>query len=270
MRMAKGPPMPERKFGWIPLSRIRLLGARTRDRVEFAEALLSITGARLLKPIIVNEHSLQRTGYYELVTGNGRLQAYAELKKKQIPAEVINCDRRTARLISSFAPIIRPSLKPLTVAREMKRMKDCGLSLSRISEIVHRSKSHVADAIRLIESGDKRLIEGTEQKCFDLPFALRVARSAHGNIRKLLMDASDAGIIDWTQVDQVRHAMERRLSQGLPLGRSSPGESTTYTEHDLRRDIADAGHGQDDHPYKGKSTKRFICNIVKHQHRSPA
>ena len=264
MKTAKGPAISERKFASVPLNRIRPLGAPTADKVQFVEAILHIINVGLLKPIVVNEHLLQKRGYYELVTGEARFQAYVALKKKRIAAEVINCDHRTARLISSLMTIVRPPLKPLTFAREIKRMKDSGLSLSRISEVVGHSVSHVIDDIRLLESGDQRLIEGTDQGRFDLPFALRVARSADGNIRKLLMDASDAGIIGWTQVDQVRQALERRLSQGL----SNPGESTTYTEQDLRRAIVDASRGELDHLHKMQLAKPSNPIVVKHQHRS--
>jgi ParB family chromosome partitioning protein len=89
----------------IPMDRIAVLNTRNRDQDQFRENVRSIADVGLLKPIVVNERTVQGKPSYELVCGEGRFLAYRKLGRTEIPAEVLRCDRKTALLYSLTASI---------------------------------------------------------------------------------------------------------------------------------------------------------------------
>jgi len=262
MNTAQIVPMSARKYRNIPLAKIRVLNSRNRDKNQFSENIRSIDAVGLLKPIVVNERPFEKHGYYALVCGEGRFLAYTTLKKDSIPAEVINCDRKTALLFSLVENIARVPPKTISFAREMKRMKDCGLNLLRISQIVGRSEKDVTDYIRLVEMGEERLIVGVEQGLFSISFALAVAKATDENVQTVLMDAFDSGIIDSTNVNKIRIMIELRLNRGKKPGQSKTGVHPPYTLQELKRDIVKATEKKEGFVRESKAKENRVLNLL--------
>lgn len=233
-------PMADRKYRLVPLDKIRVLNSRTRESGQFEENTRSIGTLGLLKPIVVNERNLEKDGVYELVCGEGRFLAHKKLGKETIPAEVINCDRSTALLYSLVENIARVPPDTMWFAREMKRMKDAGMTLQQIAEITGRTDSYVSDYINLVEAGEERLIKGVEQGLFSMSFATSVAKSSSEDIQNVLMDAFDGGLISSANVTKVRSLVELRLNRGKQPLKKKTGEPPrpTYTLKDLKNDIS--------------------------------
>ncbi len=231
-------PMADRKYKLIPLDSIRVLNSRTRDKTQFEDNIRSIGSIGLLKPIVVNESQYEAEGYYELVCGEGRCLAYKSLKREKIPAEVINCDKKTALLFSLVENIARVPPNTMWFAREMKRMKDCGLPIKKICEIVGKTETYVVDYIRLVEMGEERLIKGVEQELFPISFATVVAKSSSDTIQNVLMDAFDSGLINSSNAVRVRNLIELRLNLGKQPLRKQPTDKPVYSLKELKRDIS--------------------------------
>ena len=227
-------PMAERKYRLVPVAEITVLNSRTREKRQFDENIRSIDRVGLLKPIVVNERNRSKGGY-ELVCGEGRFLAYRALGRDRIPAEIIDCDRKTALLYSLVENIARVPPNTIWFAHEVKRMADSGMPLAKLAQIVGKSEKEVADYIRLVEMGEQRLIKGVEQGLFSISFAMSVAKSSNETIQQVLMDAFDSGLIDSTNTTRVRNMIELRFSHGKQT-RTGKGKPV-YTLQDLRRDI---------------------------------
>ena len=80
MGKTKITPMAERKYEMIPISSVKILNSRNRDRLQFEQNIRSIKTVGLLKPVVINARRFEKTGYYELVCGEGRYLAYKALK----------------------------------------------------------------------------------------------------------------------------------------------------------------------------------------------
>jgi len=236
MTRATARPMSERKYRQIPLDAIRVLNSRNRDRANFQDNIRSIGAVGLLKPILVNERPFEKSGYYELVCGEGRYLAFRELGHTHIPAEVIDCDRKQALLMSLVENIARVPPGTMWFAREVKRMHSSGFTLAQIAAIVGKSETYVRDYIRLVEQGEERLIKGVEQGLFSMAFAIRVARADEAAIQHILMDAFDSGIINSSNIPSVRRIIDLRMNRGkVPDRKDRPPR---YTLTQLKADIA--------------------------------
>src|SRR5207244_3581623 len=75
----------------IPIDRIRILNPRHRDKKRFQVIIESIRTVGLKKPIQVSRRSAkeQADGEYDLVCGQGRIEAFMALGHKEIPAVVV-------------------------------------------------------------------------------------------------------------------------------------------------------------------------------------
>ena len=62
----------------IPISQVRLLNPRARSKAKFSEFVRNISALGLKKPITVAPRE-EEPGTYDLVCGQGRLEAYQAL-----------------------------------------------------------------------------------------------------------------------------------------------------------------------------------------------
>ncbi|MEK7270276.1 MAG: ParB N-terminal domain-containing protein [Planctomycetota bacterium] len=234
--------MKDRRYEWVPIDRIAVLNSRSRDSAQFADNVRSIQDVGLLKPVLVNRRFLEESGKYELVCGEGRLIAHQRLRKKEILAEVIDCDRKEAYLRSLIENIARVPAGTMWFAREVERMQDEGMTLSEIGKITVRSEAYVAAFLKLARQGEERLIRGVEQGVFPVTFAVQVAESEESGIQDLLMDAFDSGLVNSGNLRRVRRvimARENRVRSNSEPKRAGGGKhASNYTVKQLRHDIA--------------------------------
>lgn len=79
------------------------------------------------------------------------------------------------------------------------------------ADISHLHNGHDADmAIRLVENGEDRLIQGVEQGVFPISFAILVAQSDETGIQNVLMDAFDQGIVNCENFARARTIINSR------------------------------------------------------------
>lgn len=238
--------MADRTYRLIPMDKLVVLNSRNRDRQQFAENVRSIDDVGMRKPIVVNKRGFAQTGTYELVCGEGRFLAYQRLGKTEIPAEVIDCDRKMALLFSLVENMARVPPGTMWFAEEMKRMHDGGLSFAAISRFVGKNQTYVSDYIRLVEQGENRLIEGVEQNLFSMSFAIQVAQSDDATIQNVLMDAFDDGMVNCNTVTRVRKILELRLNRGKSPRKQPRADTEGYTVKDLTREITKATKDKED------------------------
>ncbi|MFC1783645.1 ParB/RepB/Spo0J family partition protein [Planctomycetota bacterium] len=240
MKNAAAKPMSERTYKKISIDRIKVINSRNRDNVSFQDNIHSIKEVGLLKPIVVNERYCKKTHTYELVCGEGRLLAFKALKRAKIPAEIINCTKKEALLYSLVENIARVPPSTMWFAYEIKRMRDAGITLSQISNIVGKSEPYVRDYIGLVEQGEARLIKGAEDGLFPMSFAVQVARSDDSIIQNILMDAFDSGIVNSKNFSTVKNIIDLRINRGKrPIKKqgASHSRSRSYTFRQLKYDI---------------------------------
>src|SRR6266852_4755099 len=87
----------------IPIERIRILNPRHRDRKKFEAIVQSIRNLGLKKPSQVSLRTAQEEEGpgYDLVCGQGRIEAYIALGYKEIPAVVVEVSKEE-RLLRSL------------------------------------------------------------------------------------------------------------------------------------------------------------------------
>jgi len=196
----------------------------------------SISELGLMKPIRVNDKFFPRTGFFELICGEGRLLAHKELGRTDILAEIVTCSRKESYLQSLVENIARTKPGTMDFAREIKQLHDEGWDYNKIGRIACKSAEYIRQYIRLIEQGEERLIHGVEQGVFPISFALQVAYSDSTQLQHLLMDAFDQGIVTTNNFAQARKIITQHAKQH----RKKPGSNKDFTVDELKQNIAEA------------------------------
>jgi ParB family chromosome partitioning protein len=237
MRNAQIVMMKDRRREMIPVDKIKVINSRKRDEQQFALNVQSIEANGQLKDIRVNDKFLERSGYYELICGEGRLIAHQRLGRTHIRAEVVTCTRKQAYLESLVENLARSRPGTMEFARELKNLQDEGWSHEQIAQIACRTPEYIRQYIRLVENGEERLIQGVEQGVFPISFAILVAGSDESAIQNVLMDAFDRGIVNCQNFAKARAIINSRLDRRHRS--NGQGQSSDYTVATLTSDIAD-------------------------------
>ena len=128
------------------------------DKLE--ELSESIKTYGLLQPILVQK----RDGYYEIIAGERRWRAALKAGLKEIPVIVRDYSKKEILELSLVENIQRENLNPIEEARAYKRLMDeFGLSQEEVAQRVSKSRSAVANSLRLLkleENVQKMVIDG--------------------------------------------------------------------------------------------------------------
>ena len=173
----------DRRYEEVPIDQVKVINSRSRDKEQWEMNVESIDAVGLLKPIRVNDKFFERTGFYELICGEGRLLAHKKLGRSEVMAEIITCTRKEAHLQSLVENLARTKPDSMDYARELKQMYDEGWDFQQIARIARKDEGYVRAYIRLVEQGEERLIQGVESGVFPIKFATQVAATDDGQLQ---------------------------------------------------------------------------------------
>lgn len=254
--------MKDRRYMMIPVEKIKVLNPRIRDEEQFQMNVQSIENNGMLMPIRVNDKFLEKTGFYELICGEGRLIAHQRLGKSEITAEVITCTRKDAYLQSLIENLARSRFVTIQHARELKQLHDEGWDYARIGKICCRSPEYVKQYIGLVEQGEDRLIQGVEQSVFPISFAILVAQSENGAIQNVLMDAFDQGVVNCQNFARARRIVGARLERASQANGEVKKNRAGLTVTTLKKDIADLTKVKDSFVREAESKENRFLTLL--------
>ena len=123
---------------------------RLFDKNSINELAESIKSKGLVQPILVRP-SPTESGEYEIIAGERRWRAAQIAQLHEVPAVVRQLDDVEALEIAIIENVQRSDLSPIEEAAGYKRLIDNhGHTQEALSEIVGKSRSHIANIIRLL------------------------------------------------------------------------------------------------------------------------
>ncbi|WP_296721775.1 ParB/RepB/Spo0J family partition protein [Erythrobacter sp.] len=131
------------------------------DEAALDELAASIATRGVIQPIIVRPHP-EGTGY-QLVAGERRWRAAQKARLHEIPALVRTLTDREVMALALIENLQREDLNPVEEARAYHRLsEDEGMIQVDIAKMVEKSRSHVANMMRLMTLPD-RVLDLVEQ-----------------------------------------------------------------------------------------------------------
>lgn len=112
------------------------------------ELAASIGRHGIVQPIVVRPHS----GGYQIVAGERRWRAAQRAQLHDIPAIIRDFDDTQTLEIALLENIQRQDLNPIEEAEAYRKLTEVfGHSAAALGELVHKSRSHVANMMRLLD-----------------------------------------------------------------------------------------------------------------------
>ena len=148
----------ENKISEIKLSMIDPKSDQPRkyfDKAALEELAASIAENGLLQPILVREYA---DGRYQIIAGERRFRASKLAGLSEIPAIVLDRDDRKVAEIALIENIQREDLNPVEEAMAYRALiKEYDLTQEELSEKVGKSRSAIANTMRLLDLPDEIL-----------------------------------------------------------------------------------------------------------------
>ena len=199
----------------VPVDAIHVINPRLRGERGFKELCESIATVGLKKPITVTPSLNDSMGTrFNLICGQGRLEAFKALGIKKIPAAVIEATLQDCYVLSLVENIARRRHSRLELLRTIGTLADKGYSPEEISKKTSLEKGYIASLLLLLNNGEERLILAVENDQMPIRVALEIARCEDSDFRRVLQDAYEANILTGTKLLQAKRVVERRIHYG--------------------------------------------------------
>jgi ParB family chromosome partitioning protein len=205
------------------------------DRDDLEELAASIRDKGVLQPILVRSHP-KEDGVWQIIAGERRWRAAQLARLTEAPIIVKEMDDVAVFEVAIIENVQRADLNPLEEADAYRTlMERFGRTQDAVAGVVGKSRSHVANILRLLQ-----LPEGVLQH-------VRTGKLSAGHARALITAPDPVSLADQIVAEGLivrqAEALARRAAEG-PRGRkpgaaSSGGEGSADVAA-LEQDLADA------------------------------
>jgi len=215
----------------ILISEISILNPRVRNRIIAEEIHRNIRSLGLKRPITVTPRDEIKNGKkYNLVCGQGRLEAFIEAGEKEIPALVIDASPEYAHIMSLIENIARRNNSSLELLQSIKYLKNLGYEESEIAAKTTLSQDYIHGIIKLLENGEERLVNALEKGRIPLYIALKIAMEDDVAVQRALAKAHESGQLSGRKFLIVQRLLDRRKLYGKRLSGPPKQKSILSTE----------------------------------------
>jgi ParB family chromosome partitioning protein len=205
---------PAQRVEWIALDRITVVNPRTRNKRGFTEIVDSIAQIGLKRPITVTRRIEADGPFYDLVCGQGRLEAYEELGQQEVPALVVTADAEDCLIASLVENCARRQHSAIDLLQDIGGMRERGHSPSAIARKTGLTIEYVNGVTRLIEKGEQRLLRSVEARVIPLSVAVEIAEAEDHEVQRALQTAYERGDLRGRKLVAAKRLVETRRRRG--------------------------------------------------------
>lgn len=218
----------------IPIDRIRILNPRHRDRKKFELIVQSIKNLGLKKPIQVSRRAKdeEEGPGYDLVCGQGRIEAFQALGYTEIPAVVVEISKEDRLLRSLAENMARRNPAPIEMLAEVERLKQEGLTLREISARIDVDTTTISSLLALKRAGEQRLLDAALHGRIPIGVAVEIARTEGIEMQRELLKACESKQLTQAALKTIRRLMDRRRLIGKQRGHGPRDPKPTRTSAD--------------------------------------
>lgn len=195
-----------------------MINPRKRNRKVFEGIVRSISQLGLKRPITVIRKISAEGEVFDLVCGQGRMEAFKVLGQTEIPALVIEATTQEALVMSLVENIARRQHRAIDLLQDVEGMKRRGHSIEQIAQKTDLSPDYVRGVIRLIENGEHRLLKAAEAGTIPISVAIQIAESPDEEVQIALQQAYEKGELKGRKILLARQLVEQRRRRGKGFG----------------------------------------------------
>lgn len=230
---------PAQRIEWIPLDRITVVNPRIRNKRVFRDIVENIAQIGLKRPITVTRRIEADGPFYDLVCGQGRLEAYQALGQVEVPALVVTADPEDLLIASLVENCARRQHSAFDLLQDIGGMRQRGHSIADIARKTGLSFEYVNGVTRLLEKGEQRLLRSVESRMLPISVAVEIAESDDHTIQRALQLAYEKGLLRGKKLLVAKRLIEVRRRRGKSLGSHEVKGSVSLSSAGLLRAYQD-------------------------------
>ncbi|MGO6943188.1 plasmid partitioning protein RepB C-terminal domain-containing protein [Rhizobium johnstonii] len=209
--------VPAQKVEMIPINKITVVNPRLRNKKHFKEIIANIGQIGLKRPITVTRRMEANGPFYDLVCGQGRLEAFKALGQQEVPALVVNANKEDCLVASLVENCARRQHRAIDLLQDIGAMNERGHSVPEIARMTGLSAEYVYAVVRLIEKGEERLLRAVESGQIPFSVALEIADAEDHDIQAALQSAYEKKLLRGKKLMIAKRVVEARRQQGKSL-----------------------------------------------------
>ena len=206
----------------IDIDRITVINPRVRNKKVFKDIVENIADIGLKRPITVARREAPDGPRYDLICGQGRLEAYRNLGQREIPALVIEAAVEDCLVMSLVENLARRQHRAIDLLHDIQGLKTRGYGDDEIAAKTGLTVEYVRGVIRLLEQGEHRLLRAAETGHIPLSVAVLIAGTDDSNVQHALQQAYENNELRGRKLMAAKRLIEQRRRRGKGLGTGWP------------------------------------------------
>lgn len=206
--------LPAQRVEMIPINRITIVNPRLRSKKVFKGIVENIAEIGLKRPITVTCRQGVDGPLYDLVCGQGRLEAFRELGQTEVPALIVTADPEDCLVASLVENCARRQHQAVDLLQDILGMRQRGYSDNEIAEKTGLSTNYVYSVGRLLERGERRLVAAVEAGYLPISVALEICESDDQGVQAALHKAYEEKLLRGRALIAARRLVEVRKRSG--------------------------------------------------------
>jgi ParB family transcriptional regulator, chromosome partitioning protein len=205
-----------RSIQLIAIERISIPNPRVKTKRAFRGLVESIAKLGLKRPITVTQNGADHT-QFQLVCGQGRLQAFIELGQASIPAVVIQATPEEAIIKSLVENCVRRQELYVEPFRDIRNLMQREYSNEDIAKKTGLSLEYVGGVVYLIKRDEQRLLRAIERHQLPVSVLVEIAKVNDTQILDVLSKAKNAKLVRGRKLLLLKRIVKTRALRGKRL-----------------------------------------------------
>lgn len=206
--------MPAQRVEMIPIDRITVVNPRLRNKKVFKGIVENIAEVGLKRPITVTSRHGDDGPLYDLVCGQGRLEAFRQLGQAEVPALIVTADQEDCFVASLVENCARRQHQAVDLLQDILGMRGRGYSDNEIAAMTGLSANYVYIVGRLLERGERRLVAAVEAGYLPISVALEICEADDQGVQAALHKAYEENLLRGRALIAARRLVEVRKRSG--------------------------------------------------------
>ena len=206
--------LPAQRVEMIPIDRITVVNPRVRSKKVFKGIVENIAEIGLKRPITVTSRQGDDGPLYDLVCGQGRLEAFRQLGQSEVPALIVTADQEDCFVASLVENCARRQHQAVDLLQDILGMRERGHSDNEIAAMPGLSANYVWSVGRLLERGERRLVTAVEAGYLPISVALEICEADDQGVQAALHKAYEDNLLRGRALIAARRLVEVRKRSG--------------------------------------------------------
>jgi ParB family chromosome partitioning protein len=214
--------MNEKDIESVPIAQIHIANPRARNRARWQMIVANIREVGLKKPVtLVRRSNSDANGkLFDLVCGQGRIEAFLELGETNVPAIIIDAPREDQFLMSLVENLARRPPSNRDILREVRSLRERGYSVGEIAKKLGMERTYITGIAHLIEHEEVALIASVEAGKLPISVAVEIAHGKDREISEALSEAYESGQLRGNKLVAARRLIAKRIEKRQRAGKA--------------------------------------------------